>query len=187
MLRYVPNILTGLRLVAAPFAAVWIVEGYDTRALIIFILAGLSDAADGFLAKRYGLQTPFGAWLDPAADKLLMFVCFVALTWGPPPQNVSPIWVAVLVIGRDIAIVLGVTVAWLFRLPLQVRALPVGKANTVVQVVYIAMLLVMMAFDIVMPQIVLIAAIITSAFTLASWFAYGGLFAGALFAGRKPV
>lgn len=185
MLRHLPNLLTGLRIFAAPFAAWWIWTGHDTRALIVFILAGLSDAADGFLAKRYGLQTPFGAWLDPAADKLLMFVCFVALTWGPPPQNVSPIWVALLVIGRDIAIVLGVTIAWLFHLPLQVRALPVGKANTVVQVVYIAILLVMMAFDIVMPQVVFVAAAITAGFTLASWFAYARVFAGALFAGHK--
>ncbi len=176
MLRHIPNILTALRLFAAPFAAAWIIQGYDTRALIVFILAGLSDAADGYLAKRFNLTTRFGAWLDPAADKILMFACFLALT----AIHQSPLWLTALIIFRDLAIVMGTLAALSFRLPLKIAALPAGKASTVAQIVYIALILVLLAFDIVAPMVVLIAAVITAGFTLTSGLAYGRLFIRAL-------
>ena len=75
-------------------------------ALCVFVFAGLSDALDGFLAKRFALTSRFGAWLDPAADKLLMLASYVALTM----VGAVPLWLTALVIGRDVAIVAGV--AW---------------------------------------------------------------------------
>ena len=80
LLRQAPNILSALRLVAAPIAAVLILEHSDVAALCVFVVAGVSDALDGFLAKRFALTSRFGAWLDPAADKLLMLASFVTLT-----------------------------------------------------------------------------------------------------------
>lgn len=140
VLRQAPNILSGLRLVAAPIAAWLIINGVDFPALCVFGLAGLSDAADGFLAKKFGLASRFGAWLDPAADKLLMLASFVSLTY----VGAVPLWLTAMVIGRDIAIVLGVLLAKLLGMPLEVKPLMVGKVSTVVQVVYIALVLLLL-------------------------------------------
>ncbi|GAA0563399.1 CDP-alcohol phosphatidyltransferase family protein [Rhizomicrobium electricum] len=140
VLRQAPNILSGLRLVAAPIAAWLILHGEDFPALCVFCLAGLSDAADGFLAKKFGLASRFGAWLDPAADKLLMLASFVSLTY----VGAVPLWLTAMVIGRDIAIVLGVLLAKLLGMPLEVKPLMVGKVSTVVQVLYIVLVLLLL-------------------------------------------
>jgi cardiolipin synthase len=79
MIRHVPNLLSALRLLAAPLAAWLIHSGHDTAALLVFSAAGASDGLDGFIARRWGVTSDFGAWLDPAADKLLMLLCLVAL------------------------------------------------------------------------------------------------------------
>jgi cardiolipin synthase len=181
--RQIPNLLTGLRLFAAPFAALWIVQGHDTAALIVFILAGLSDAADGFLAKRYGLTTRFGAWLDPIADKTLMIVCFLALTY----IHESPLWLAALIIARDVCIITCALLILALHLPMRIEAQMAGKASTVGQIVYIALLLILLAFNLDMPQLVTVAALITAAFTLVSWFVYGRLFVRALCAMQKQA
>src|ERR1700752_2148047 len=80
VLKHLPNLLTWLRLAAAPGLAFLLVSGADRAALGVFAFAGLSDAADGFLAKRFGFASRFGRYLDPAADKLLMLAAFVTLT-----------------------------------------------------------------------------------------------------------
>src|ERR1700722_14624440 len=80
MLKHLPNLLSWLRLAAAPALAFLLVSGADRMALGVFAFAGLSDAADGFLAKRFGFVSRFGRFLDPAADKLLMLATFVTLT-----------------------------------------------------------------------------------------------------------
>ena len=87
LFKHVPNLLTGLRLVSAPAIALLLYDGNDRAALGIFALAGLSDAADGFLAKRFGFATRFGRYLDPAADKLLVLVSFVTLAM----MNIAPL------------------------------------------------------------------------------------------------
>ena len=101
--KHLPNFLTGLRIASAPALAFLLVRGADRAALGVFAFAGLSDAADGFLAKRFGLATRFGRFLDPAADKLLMIVSFATLT----VLNVTPLWLTSLVLARDTAIVVG--------------------------------------------------------------------------------
>lgn len=72
MIRHLPNLLSALRLLAAPFAMWLILNNHDTAALLVFAGAGLSDGLDGFIARRWQVTSSFGAWLDPAADKLLM-------------------------------------------------------------------------------------------------------------------
>ena len=104
LFKHVPNLLTGMRLVCAPALAFLLVSGADRAALGVFAFAGLSDAADGYFAKRFGLATRFGRYLDPAADKLLMLAAFVALA----AMGYTPVWLAVLVIARDLAIVAGI-------------------------------------------------------------------------------
>ena len=140
VLRQAPNILSALRMIAAPIAAWLILHGAYLPALLVFCFAGLSDAADGFLAKKFGLASRFGAWLDPAADKLLMLASFVTLTY----VGAVPLWLTAMVIGRDVFIVVGVLLAKLLALPLEVKPLMVGKVSTVVQVLYIALVLLLL-------------------------------------------
>jgi cardiolipin synthase len=182
-LRHLPNLLTALRLVAAPLTAFLILNAMHTDALIVFAFAGVSDVADGYLARRFSPGSRFGVYLDPAADKLLMLASFVTLTM----IREVPLWLTVLVIGRDVAIALGVGAARLFALPLRIAPLMVGKASTVVQVGYIGLVLLFLALGLDQPRLMTALAFIVAAFTLASWLAYGQLWLRALALGRRTA
>ena len=183
LLRQAPNILSALRLVAAPIAAALVLDGVDVAALCVFVFAGLSDALDGYLAKRFALTSRFGAWLDPAADKLLMLASFVTLTI----VGAVPLWLTVLVIGRDVAIVLGVGLARLLAAPLQIEPLMIGKASTVVQVVYVALVLLRLAADLSVPRLVFAGGVVVAIFTLLSFFAYAKVWLQAVAASRRAA
>jgi cardiolipin synthase len=183
LLRQVPNILSALRLVAAPFTAFLIAQRSDAAALGVFGVAGLSDALDGFLAKRFSLTSRFGAWLDPAADKLLMLASFVTLT----VIGVVPIWLTVLVIGRDAAIVLGVVAAKAIEAPLQIAPLIVGKASTVAQVAYIGLVLLLLAMNLEIPGLTFAGAVAVAFFTLWSFLAYAIVWLQAVAAGHRAA
>ena len=103
MIRHIPNMLSGLRLLAAPLAAWLILNERDTAALIVFALAGASDGLDGYVARRWGFMSRFGAWLDPVADKLLMLFSLTALYM----VGATPVWLLALVVARDAAIAAG--------------------------------------------------------------------------------
>jgi cardiolipin synthase len=183
LLRHLPNLLTALRLCAAPFTAFLILRGSDTAALAVFALAGLSDAADGYLARRLSPGSRLGVYLDGAADKLLMLASFVTLTY----IGAVPLWLTALIIARDIAIAAGVAVARLLALPLQIAPLAVGKASTVIQVGFVGLVLLQQALDADWPALVLAAAVATAGITLASWLAYGQLWFRALALGRRTA
>ncbi len=176
LFKHVPNLLTGLRLVSAPAIALLLYDGNDRAALGIFALAGLSDAADGFLAKRFGFATRFGRYLDPAADKLLVLVSFVTLAI----MNVAPLWLTAVVVGRDLAIILGVILVVTFELPVRVEPLFIGKVSTACQIGYVALALVLRAADLGLPVWLYWAAVATALTTVASWAAYGFVLAQAL-------
>jgi cardiolipin synthase len=176
LFRHIPNILTGMRLLCAPALAFLVASGSDRAALGVFAFAGLSDAADGYLAKRFGFATRFGRFLDPAADKVLMLTAFLALT----ATGFAPVWLAVLVIARDVAIVAGIVLAQILGLPLKVEPLLIGKLSTAIQVCYIGFSLLQLAFGFHWDGFSRAAAGITAAVTVASWLAYGGVLLGAL-------
>src|ERR1700682_5598299 len=144
MLRYLPNALTGKRLIAAPAIAFLLLRGLFEAAFAVFVLAGLSDAIDGYLAKRFAARSRFGAYLDPVADKFLMLISFLTLT----KLGIAPVWLTLLVIARDAAIVVGIALARSLALPMHVAPLPIGKATTAIQVGYVGMLLFLLAFNI---------------------------------------
>ncbi|HUO92678.1 MAG TPA: CDP-alcohol phosphatidyltransferase family protein [Rhizomicrobium sp.] len=169
LFRHLPNLLTGLRLASAPAVAFFLIGGNDRAALGIFALAGLSDAVDGFLAKRFGFATRFGRYLDPAADKLLMLVSFVTLTL----MGVAPLWLTGIVIGRDLAIIVGVVLVVLLELPIHIQPLFVGKVSTACQIGYVAFALVLRSLGIDWPTALWAAAVATAVATLISWLAYG--------------
>ena len=102
----VANQLTILRVMLIPAFVLLLVYGYQGWALITFLVAGITDALDGLIARRAGQRTSLGAWLDPMADKLLLVTTFVVLTLPAMPlANHLPLWLTVLVISRDILIV----------------------------------------------------------------------------------
>src|SRR3954469_25108892 len=103
MVRHLPNLLSAMRLLAAPLAAWLILSSHDTASLAVFAAAGASDGLDGFIARRWGVTSNFGAWLDPLADKLLMLFSLSALYI----VSATPLWLVGLVVARDIAIVVG--------------------------------------------------------------------------------
>ncbi|HWA02880.1 MAG TPA: CDP-alcohol phosphatidyltransferase family protein [Rhizomicrobium sp.] len=183
LLYHLPNLLTALRLCAAPFTAILILRGSYGLALAVFVFAGISDALDGYLARRLSPGSQFGVYLDPAADKLLMLASFVTLTM----IGAIPIWLTALIIGRDLAIVMGVAAAKLLSLPLEVAPLAIGKASTVIQVAFVALVLLLLATGYAEPEFVLAGAIATGAVTLASWIAYAQLWFRALALGRRTA
>lgn len=183
ILRNIPNFLTALRLAASPALVALLWRGHDYAALIVFVIAGITDALDGYLAKRFSLQTRFGRYMDPAADKLLMLTSFLALT----VLGVTPVWLTALVITRDAAIVLGIGLAHLWALP--VRATPsfLGKCSTAVQVVYVGLMLLLLTFDIHTRVLISFAEIAVAAFTLASGLGYAQIWLRAATHSRRTA
>lgn len=105
------NQVTLLRMLLVPAFVLLVIYGYLGWALIVFMVAGLTDAIDGLLARRSGQQSSLGAWLDPMADKLLAVGTFVVLTVpGLGLANPLPIWLTILIITRDIVIVATVAI-----------------------------------------------------------------------------
>jgi cardiolipin synthase len=105
------NQLTLLRMLLVPAFAILVWYEYLGWALIVFLVAGLTDALDGLIARRAGQRTSLGAWLDPMADKILLVTTFIVLTLpGLGLANRLPVWLTVLVIFRDLGIVLTVII-----------------------------------------------------------------------------
>jgi CDP-diacylglycerol--glycerol-3-phosphate 3-phosphatidyltransferase len=166
VVRHLPNILTSLRLVAAPATAALLVLGDYAVAFAVFAAAGLSDAVDGYLAKRFGFSTRFGRILDPIADKALMFAAFIMLG----VLDEAPIWLIVVMIGRDALITLGLFVGVAAQAPITVQPLILGKLCTALQVFYVATHLASLAFafplDLITPYDAYLLAMVALASTL---------------------
>lgn len=133
MLRHLPNAITLLRIALVVPIALAIVDGRHQLALVLAVTAGASDALDGFLARRFGWQSALGAWLDPAADKLLMTTCFLTLAY----VDAVPLWLAGLALVRDLVLV-GGTVAYTSIVGvLTPRPSALGRATTALQILAI--------------------------------------------------
>jgi cardiolipin synthase (CMP-forming) len=183
MMRHLPNLLSALRLTLAPFAAWAVLNDHDSAALAAFAVAGLSDLLDGWIARRFGFTSRFGAWLDPIADKLLMLFCFIALL----RVGAAPLWLVVLVLGRDLVVAAGVALAWALALPLRMAPLGLGKAATAVEILYIGAALLLLALDRDAPHTMLAAAATVSLFVVLSGLAYLHVFLRALIFGQRTA
>lgn len=166
------NQLTLLRLVLVPIFVLCMLYSWPGWALTVFAIAGLTDALDGLIARRTGQLTTLGAWLDPMADKLLLVTTFVMLTLpGLNLVNRFPVWLTVLVISRDIAIVLTVAVVNLAVARRTFRPSLLGKSATVIYVFTCGLTLI--ANYLRVHSVIVTIAIWTSlAVTLASGFDY---------------
>jgi cardiolipin synthase (CMP-forming) len=129
------NQLTFLRLLLVPVFALAMLYRRPGWALGTFLIAGATDALDGLIARRMGQPTTLGAWLDPMADKLLLLTMFVMLTLpGLALANHVPLWLTVIVISRDVAIVLTVAVVNLAVGRRTFRPSILGKAATAIYI-----------------------------------------------------
>lgn len=165
----IANALTLLRLCLIPLIVVMIHEGRFTIATIAFVIAGLTDALDGFIARRFNQKTEIGAYLDALADKSLIAAAFIALFVA---QQV-PFWLVVLVIFRDLMIVGAVAIAWLMDNPIPIEPLAISKANTAAQLVALATTLAASGFALAVPQPVMAALhLMVAGLTIASVAAY---------------
>ena len=135
--RDIPNLLTFARIVLVPPIVWLLLERQFGWALVVFLIAGISDGLDGLLAKKLNWESRLGALLDPIADKLLLISCYLVLAW----LALLPVWIVVLVLLRDLIIVTGATV-YHFRIE-KVEADPtiVSKLNTVLQILLVLLVI----------------------------------------------
>ena len=136
--RAAPNLLTLLRLFIIPFLIIEILDGRFRSAFALFVLAGVSDAFDGLVARWLQQHTRLGQYLDPIADKLLLSTLFVVLTHA----GLVPRYVTVLVFSRDLGILLISTLLFATGTLRDFRPSLLGKLNTVAQIVGLTVVLV---------------------------------------------
>ncbi|QFU16266.1 CDP-alcohol phosphatidyltransferase family protein [Microvirga thermotolerans] len=167
----IPNLITIARLVIVPLLIVMIVQGHYDAAFVLFVAAGLSDAADGFIARHFDMRSEFGAYLDPVADKALLVSIYVTLAVA----GAIPGWLAIAVVSRDAMIVGAVLLSWIMHRPVAIKPLLVSKLNTGAQIAFAAFVLAANAFDVTVAEPVRIAMMgIVAALTVASAGAYLG-------------
>jgi cardiolipin synthase len=165
---YLPNLITLTRAILVPVVFWLLLSGRVQAAFFVFVLAGISDAIDGYLAKRFGWQTELGAYLDPLADKLLVTCIFVAMGF----LGELPSWLVIAVVSRDVLIVIAVLLSWLLGNPVAIKPLAVSKANTVAQLLLAAVVLADTGFSLGLVVVKQLLVWITAALTLASLAAY---------------
>ncbi len=164
----IANIITLARLLSVPAVLYCLLHGDMRLAFYIFLFAGLSDAVDGAIARRFHLQTELGAWMDPIADKLLMVSVFIMLAW----LDLIPDWIVFLAVTRDTLIVGAFLVSTLIGNPIKVAPLMVSKINTVAQVLLVVAVLSHQSFGLGLTTVVTILLYLTALLTLASGASY---------------
>jgi cardiolipin synthase (CMP-forming) len=135
---------------------------------VLFLLAGLSDAADGYLAKRFGWHTELGAYLDPIADKVLLVSIYLTLGF----TNHLPVWLVIAVVSRDILIIGAFILSWMLSRPVTVYPLLVSKANTFAQLVLASLVLAVLGLGLGLEPFVAVCIWITGALTILSATVY---------------
>jgi len=164
----IPNLITLGRILLVPIVVWAITSGEMWIAFVLFVAAGISDAVDGFLAKRFHMATELGAYLDPLADKALIVSIYISLG----VNDAIPRWLVILVVSRDILIVGGIMLSWLVGNPLKIKPLLVSKLNTVAQIVFACVVLGSLGFDIKADMLTLGLMALVTALTLLSVAAY---------------
>ena len=178
----IPNLITLGRIILVP-AVIWaIISGEMLLAFALFLAAGISDAVDGFLAKRFHMASELGAYLDPLADKALIVSIYVALGIA----GALPISLVILVVSRDVMIISGFMLSWLIGKPMQVRPLTISKANTVAQIFLATLVLAEQGFHFnatllstIAVLLVAVLTVLSIAFYLAEWVRHMNSFGAA--------
>lgn len=165
---HIPNAITVFRIFLTPLVIWLMIDGRMQTAFLVFLIAGVSDGLDGFLAKRYGWQTELGAYLDPVADKMLLVSIYVVLGLSAH----LPVWLVIAVVSRDFLIIGAMLLSWVLGRPVPVRPLLVSKANTVAQIVLALMVLGELGFVLGLERIIGVSVLVTGGLTVVSAGAY---------------
>ncbi len=165
---YIPNFISVLRIFLVPLVVWLIINGSPQFAFATFVIAGITDAVDGFLAKRFHWQTELGAYLDPVADKALLMSIYVTLGFF----NHLPAWIVIAVVSRDILIIGAIMLAWMMARPIAVHPHLVSKANTLGQIVLAALVLGGLGFGTGLEGVTAVVVWIVGVLTVVSAVAY---------------
>jgi cardiolipin synthase (CMP-forming) len=138
----IPNIITILRFLLVPGVVFALLTGNMGWALAGFLVAGISDGIDGFIARQFNQRSELGAYLDPMADKLLLVSVFLVLGY----MEELPLWLVIAAVSRDAMIVTGVLLSSVMSNPVAMKPLFVSKANTAIQIALAAVVLAELAF-----------------------------------------
>ncbi|MEO3387673.1 CDP-alcohol phosphatidyltransferase family protein [Mesorhizobium sp. CAU 1741] len=138
----VPNFITIFRFLLVPVVILALLSDDKEWALVCFVVAGVSDGVDGFIARHFNQRSTLGAYLDPMADKLLLVSVFVVLGF----MGELPLWLVVMAVSRDALIVCAVLLSTIMGNPVTVKPLFVSKANTAAQIVLAIVVLAELAF-----------------------------------------
>jgi cardiolipin synthase len=164
----IPNIITLMRFFLVPVVVFTMLSDRMGWAFIGFLIAGISDAVDGFIARHFNQRSKLGAYLDPVADKLLLVSVFVVLGF----MGSLPLWLVVAAVSRDALIVGAVLISSLMGHPVDIRPVFLSKANTAVQIVLAAWVLAESAFDMAFGPVRYWLIIVSGILTVASAAAY---------------
>jgi len=141
-LRNLPNLLSVLRIFLVPPVVFYMLQENYMPAMILFVVAGVTDSLDGWLAKHFNWQSHLGEILDPLADKLLLVSSYVCFAW----LEHLPIWLVVSVMLRDIIIVAGGVLYRIFFGKVVINPTYISKFNTLMQITLIAVMLLSLAW-----------------------------------------
>jgi cardiolipin synthase len=166
----IPNIITIGRLIIVPLLIVMIGQGRWMVAFLLFLAAGVSDAVDGFIARRFDMRSELGAYIDPLADKALLVSIYVSLAVA----DVLPAWLAIIVVSRDVMILGAFLVSSVMGRPVTIKPLLVSKLNTAAQIAFAALVLGVKAFELQLDRLVFAAILVVAALTIVSAAAYLG-------------
>ena len=167
-----PNLITISRLLLTPYI-VWLllIESYFLG-FIFFLLSGISDALDGFIAKRFNQKTLLGSYLDPIADKFLIVSAIVLLGYN----GYVPIWLIIIIVSRDIAIFGAVIISWMLSTNLRIEPLIISKINTFLQLFYIVMTFAVILNNEFLTELILsihdVTTYLIAVSTILSWLFY---------------
>ncbi len=164
----IPNILTLARLCLVPVIIVMITSHAWLGAFSIFVIAGVTDAVDGFIARHFNQRTELGAYLDPLADKALLVSIYITLAI----VNIIPSWLTIIVVARDIMILGAILLAWVLNNPITIEPLKISKANTFAQIAFAAFMLGTLAFNINSAMLQNAMVICVAGLTIGSMGAY---------------
>ena len=163
-----PNLITVGRLLLVPLIIWFISDGSFGAAFVVFVLAGISDGVDGFLARQFDLRSRLGTYLDPIADKVLLVSVYLSLTFIEEMAG----WLTVMVVSRDIFIIGGVMLSWILDRPIEVKPLIISKINTAGQIILAALALGSLAFNAGLDSVRDVLVWIVGVLTVASAGAY---------------
>jgi cardiolipin synthase len=164
----IPNLITVMRLLLVPAVVLAMLRGRMDLAFAGFVVAGISDAVDGFIARQFNQRSALGAYLDPMADKALLISVFVVLGY----MDELPLWLVIAAVSRDALIICAVLLSTVMGHPVDMRPLLVSKANTAVQIVLAALVLGELAFGILPGAVRTGLVLLSGALTVASAAAY---------------